>query len=267
MGGDPQRLSSTFGPRLQVGREMAYDFHRGIDIPAPEGTSVLAIADGVVTRAGDDAGYSDTMVQVEHCGDDGCRWSNYLHLAEACVEVGDEVDAGDVVGLSGIAESGDEQLHFEIREGRSTQGYAVHPLRVLPGLQWAPPTVSIVAVDEEASGGAAVEVEVGTIGVDPALVRVEVVTRDRGTDATLGERVFDTEAWNREYTLEEDPGLIDTPEIDGIRVEPAPFTHGSVAYGLRVRFSGLGAVSAGREMGVTVKAVDAYGVVSEASLP
>ncbi|WP_050434236.1 M23 family metallopeptidase [Chondromyces crocatus] len=265
VGGDAQRLSSTFGPRLQVGRNMSYDFHRGIDIPAEEGTSVLAIAKGVVKRAGDDPAYSDTMVQVEHCDGADCYYSNYLHLSEACVEVGDEVSAGEVVGHSGIAESGFPHLHFEIREGRSEQAYAVHPLRWLPGLRWAAPTVAILSVDDPGSGRVAVQVEVGTIGVDPALLRVEVTTHDRTSGETLDEKVFDVEEWNRKYTLSDTPKQIDEPELDGIRLEPAAFTQGAPAYGLRIRFSRLNGAS--RDLGVTVKAIDTYGASSEASLP
>ena len=41
-----------------------YDFHRGVDIPTPEGTHVYAIDDGMVRRAGRHQGYTDPLVQV-----------------------------------------------------------------------------------------------------------------------------------------------------------------------------------------------------------
>ena len=41
-----------------------YDFHRGVDIPTPEGTPVYAIDDGKVKIAGNHPAYSDMLVQV-----------------------------------------------------------------------------------------------------------------------------------------------------------------------------------------------------------
>ena len=41
-----------------------YDFHRGVDIPIPEGTPLYAIDDGVVRISGNHSGYSNRIVQV-----------------------------------------------------------------------------------------------------------------------------------------------------------------------------------------------------------
>jgi murein DD-endopeptidase MepM/ murein hydrolase activator NlpD len=265
---EPQRLSSTFGPRLQAGASFAYDFHRGIDIPAPEGTSVYAISAGEVTKAGDDPGYSDKIVQIEHCdGDGGCTYSNYIHLSEASVEVGEQVDAGDEIGLSGVAESGFPHLHFEIRDGGKGQERCVHPLRTLPGLGWAPPQISSIVIDDADPAAVTVEVTVGALGVDPALVRVEIATSDRATGAAIEERVFDFEEWNRKYTLPDDPGAIDDPDLEGIHVDPAEFNEDSVAYGLRLRFGGLMGAARPGDLMVTARAIDVRGEQGVATGP
>ena len=41
-----------------------YDFHRGVDIPIPIGTPLVAIDDGIVRIAGSHQAYSDGVVQV-----------------------------------------------------------------------------------------------------------------------------------------------------------------------------------------------------------
>jgi murein DD-endopeptidase MepM/ murein hydrolase activator NlpD len=46
---EPDEMNTSFGPRIDADR---WDFHDGIDLPAPVGTPVHAMADGIVHRAG-----------------------------------------------------------------------------------------------------------------------------------------------------------------------------------------------------------------------
>jgi murein DD-endopeptidase MepM/ murein hydrolase activator NlpD len=101
-------------------------FHTGIDIAAPLGTPVRAIAAGVVTvaeRLADGA----VVVEVEHKPD---VFSLYGHLQpELAVHIGQSVVAGEVigqVGLTGVTTG--PHLHFEI----DASGVPIDPLLVLP---------------------------------------------------------------------------------------------------------------------------------------
>lgn len=101
--------------------------HRGVDLAATAGASVLAPAEGVVTFAGSVAGRG--VVTVTH--DDGRRSS--LEPVTATVGVGTRVHAGDAVGrVDGIAHGSaapGSALHWGVREGDDY----VDPWGLLPG--------------------------------------------------------------------------------------------------------------------------------------
>lgn len=104
-----------------------YDhFHAGLDIGAPLGSEVVAMAAGVVTFAGRIA---DGAVVVEITHAPGVT-SAYAHLAAGLpVRVGQAVRAGDVlgrVGLTGISTG--PHLHLAVWSG----GEPLDPLTVLP---------------------------------------------------------------------------------------------------------------------------------------
>jgi murein DD-endopeptidase MepM/ murein hydrolase activator NlpD len=101
-------------------------FHDGIDIAAPLGTSVRAIAAGRVTIAGR---MSDgaVVVEIEHSRG---VFSRYGHLqADLDIRVGQSVSAGDPLGSIGMTgNTTGPHLHLEIY----ASGEPVDPLLVLP---------------------------------------------------------------------------------------------------------------------------------------
>ncbi|MDP8225117.1 MAG: peptidoglycan DD-metalloendopeptidase family protein [Candidatus Lernaella stagnicola] len=109
-----------FGRRMheQFGTETRSN---GIDIAAPTGTPVRAVADGMVRYIGEFLGYGRVLI-VDH----GQRFhSLYAHLGSFARARGDTVYQGEVVGTIGSSSLlGRSVLHFEIRR----KGVAVDPL-------------------------------------------------------------------------------------------------------------------------------------------
>jgi murein DD-endopeptidase MepM/ murein hydrolase activator NlpD len=117
-------IASGFGYRQHpMGGER--QFHRGIDIAAPYGRSVRAVADGIVTFASRKWGLGKT-VMIRHS--DG--WSSvYGHLSRIVVSAGDKVEAGETIGnIGSTGISTGPHLHFELHK----QGRAVNPATYLP---------------------------------------------------------------------------------------------------------------------------------------
>ncbi|PWU43734.1 peptidase M23 [Micromonospora globispora] len=85
--------------------------HTGIDLVAPEGTPFVAIHDGTVTKAGWFGGYGYAVI-VQH--PDGSE-AIYGHSSEVSVREGQQVKAGDQLGLVGnTGHSYGSHLHLEI---------------------------------------------------------------------------------------------------------------------------------------------------------
>lgn len=92
--------------------------HSGIDYDCPEGTEILASAAGIIRFAGwDPTGYGYCVI-IQHSAD---RSTLYAHLQKVLVKAQQEVDQGEVIGLSGwsgnVLPHGPEgrHLHFEAR--------------------------------------------------------------------------------------------------------------------------------------------------------
>ncbi len=102
-----------FGPRR--GRR-----HQGVDLPLKVGEPIYATFTGKV-RVSKYWGAFGNLVIIRH--DNGLE-TFYAHLSKRNVEVGDWVNAGDVIGLGGsTGRSTGPHLHFETRYN----GYAFDP--------------------------------------------------------------------------------------------------------------------------------------------
>ncbi|MEW6440655.1 MAG: M23 family metallopeptidase [bacterium] len=106
----PGTVSSHSGPRPNPFTGYP-EFHKGIDIAAPRGTPVAAVADGIVLRSGWDGNHGKTVV-LEHPGGFATR---YGHLDEILVEPGDPVAREDLIGTVGdTGRATGPHLHYEI---------------------------------------------------------------------------------------------------------------------------------------------------------
>ena len=128
-------MNTSFGPRIDADR---WDFHDGIDLPAPIGTPAYAMAAGVVYRAGPaDNGFGSTHILlkvVDPTDGEEDLFLVYLHLDSIADGVipGAQVHEGDVIGSVGQEDATYPHLHFEFRKGGPQQRRSVHPLHYLP---------------------------------------------------------------------------------------------------------------------------------------
>ena len=97
--------------------------HRGTDIPAPQGTPILAAHSGTVLVSGWNDSYGNQVLL-----DNGAGLSRrYAHMTQTAVTAGEAVTAGQVIGYVGnTGDSTGSHLHFEVMQG----GVRLDPLRL-----------------------------------------------------------------------------------------------------------------------------------------
>ena len=99
-------------------------FHKGLDFQASIGDPVLAVADGVVSYAGDRSGYGNT-VEIDHGNGYVTR---YAHNSRLVRQVGDLVRAGQEIARAGSSgRSTGAHVHFELWQ----DGVVVNPRKFL----------------------------------------------------------------------------------------------------------------------------------------
>ncbi|UQA60147.1 M23 family metallopeptidase [Polyangium aurulentum] len=261
-------LSSTFGPRVRT-EDQIYDFHRGIDIAAEVDSDVYAIAAGRVVQIQENTSAGGMLVQLEHPGP---YYSNYIHLLDVDVDIGDEVDAGEDIGDSGRASNGFAHLHLEIRKPGDTKNDCVHPLSVLPYEDTGAPSLTIDKVNIENPNAPIVTVTASVPARELDLKSVTIATYEAppglvlDDQMPLSEKTFDVDDWNRTYTELDSDALIDTPNLDGIRVSPQKYNATMGTFSMELTFSKLvGPGSTGLRVKAT--ATDVRGNAFEVTSP
>jgi murein DD-endopeptidase MepM/ murein hydrolase activator NlpD len=115
-------ISSPFGPRVLPNHPMAGTYHYGVDMPAPEGSPIRAVAPGTLIRV-QRKGPGGLEVLVQHDGFIGV-YSHFGMVAPAIAEGQRVLAAGDklgVVGQSGVTYG--MHVYFEML----LDGHAVDP--------------------------------------------------------------------------------------------------------------------------------------------
>ena len=114
-------VSSEFGERRGLRRRP----HLGIDLRAPRGTPVAAVADGEVIFRGEKRGFG-RLVMIDHGGE---VVTYYAHLKDFAVASGERVARGQTIGFVGrTGNASGPHLHLELRE----DGEPVDPRRRVP---------------------------------------------------------------------------------------------------------------------------------------
>lgn len=111
------------------------DNHEGTDIGAVYGSKALACQNGTVTQSGANGGYGNSVTIKTTDGYSVI----YGHLSKTLVNVGDEVIAGQNIGLVGsTGKSTGPHLHFEIRNSKGTlvNGLTMYPSSILKMLTY-----------------------------------------------------------------------------------------------------------------------------------
>jgi murein DD-endopeptidase MepM/ murein hydrolase activator NlpD len=180
--------------------------HHGVEFMVPTGTPMLAAAGGTVVVAGHDGeeiygpqpDFYGKLIIIEL----DSRYKGqpvyilYGHLSEVLVTVGQVVQTGAVIGLSGGTGLADgPHLHFEVRLGRNDYDHTRNPLLwIYPFPDYGTVTGRIVWPD----GSPAYEVPV-------SLRRLDAPSRYLATTTYAGDSLNPSDIWNENFALDDVP--------------------------------------------------------------
>jgi hypothetical protein len=135
---EPIASNLDFGAKRYVDGKVSY--HGGIDFGVPEGTPIIAVADGVITLVEMNNRYFGHYINILH--DNGiltryCHLSKFATVNGQTIRQGMQVKKGDVIAYSGnTGWSTGPHLHFEVRTGasKSSIGNKTDPKPYLKGI-------------------------------------------------------------------------------------------------------------------------------------
>ncbi len=228
----PDTVSSPFGPRWQASQSR-YDYHPGIDLPAPQNTPVHVITDGVVSEVGWLSPSAGLAVVVYHPSLN--LYSAYLHLNSTAVVQSQTVTQGQVIGYSGdTGITTFQHLHFEIRLTATSYPTSTrNPMGYLPRPDVSTPTLQITNLTADPIYSPTVSVAITVARAELDMNAITVTLQDRATGAVVDEKVVN---FNRRL-----PTGADTLTADGVELQPAHFNTSTVAYALTANFAFHGA--------------------------
>ena len=106
-------ITSNYGMRVHPIHRRSM-FHQGVDFAAPQGSPVVAVADGVVTFSGWRNGYGN-LIEISHANGYATR---YGHNSVNGVSEGQQIHQGQVIGAVGSTGSATgPHVHFEVLHG------------------------------------------------------------------------------------------------------------------------------------------------------
>lgn len=122
-------ITSTFGPRKRPVAGVS-SYHHGLDIGAPSGTLVYAVASGTVVTASYNSSAGWHIVIKHDNSENGISSSVYMHSSELLVSEGDYVKQGqEIMKVGSTGASTGPHLHIGLKANNNV---FVNPALYLP---------------------------------------------------------------------------------------------------------------------------------------
>lgn len=293
-GTNVNHIASTFGPRIKYD-EQRYDWHRGVDIPAPEGTEVYAAYSGTLHQITTYPEGGLTVVIKHrlpqavdfHSTSTHVFYSFSMHLSNVDAQLKQAYDlgqkpfiqAGDRIGYVGSSGEGIEtqHLHFELRLGTPcsfeyqlanptsscARGFGfdphIHPLHLLSSIQTNTSITQVQSISQGMDG----VFQIQTTDFSPGLNQFETVFFN-DNDQVVYQHILNLDT--REGFDARTVSALDLQDVSKPYLEPILFNVTSTVYEIRYRipFTVFTRLSHVKRMVVRVR--DYLGAVQEYSL-